>query len=266
MGEIIMKTSKLLTTVILIILLGYALILLYPYLFLIMGSLKPDKYFFTSILNFKELTINRYEQLLTAAYPFFRGLLNSFIVSGSVTTSILFFGALTAYAITKIDFKGRKIVSNFIIFQWIFGNIGVGFIIVYKMLVGVGLLNTYGAMILPYMMSAWSVFLFSQFFKTIPKSIIESARVEGASELRIIFAIVMPMSVSIATILGIYTFMGRWNELFWDLLVIRKPNMMTLNLLITNFVLGGGGADKPGLTFAATILLTFPLIMMFIIF
>ena len=82
----------------------------------------------------------------------------------------------------------------------------------------------------------------------------------------IIFRIMLPMSKSVATILGIYTFIGRWNELFWDLLVIRKPEMMTMNLFISNFVLGGGGKDMPGLTFAATVILTFPVIIIFVIF
>ena len=97
-------------------------------------------------------------------------------------------------------------------------------------------------------------------------ALIESARIEGCSELGIIFRLMIPMSKSVAAILGVFTFMGRWNDLLWSVLVIRKPHMMTLNLTIANFVLGGGGGGKPGLVFAATVVLTLPILILFIIY
>lgn len=259
--------KKLLERIVILFLTIISIFNLYPYIFLMIGSLKPDNEFYTSIFNIKSLTFSRYAEMYTMkAIPFIRAFWNSLFVSGVITICVIFFSAITGYAIAKLNFKGKKMLSNFVIFQWIFPSTGVGFVIIFDLLIKLKLLNTYTSMIISFIMSAWGVFLFSQFFKTIPNSIIESARIDGASEFKIVFKIMLPMAKAVVSILGIWTFMGRWNELMWDVLVIRKHTMMTLNQIISNFVLGGGGGDMPGLTFAATILLTMPILILFIVF
>jgi len=262
-----MKKGNLSGLIIISFLLFWSFINIYPYLYLIIGSLKQDRDFYTSIFNFKVLTIDRYKDMFALEeLHFIRALFNSFFIAGAVTLSVLFFSATTGYAVSKLNFKGKTFITNFIIFQWIFTGTGVGFIVVFQLMVTLNMLSSYFAMIVPFLMSAWGVFLFSQYFKTIPMALIESARIEGCSELGIIFRIMIPMSKSVAAILGVFTFMGRWNDLLWSVLVIRKPQMMTLNLTIANFVLGGGGGDKPGLVFAATVILTLPILILFIIY
>ncbi|MCK4541320.1 MAG: carbohydrate ABC transporter permease [Spirochaetales bacterium] len=259
--------DNLIGKIVICLLLLWSFINIYPYFYLVIGSLKQDRDFYTSILNFKVLTFDSYEKMFALEeLHFIRALFNSLFVAGAVTLATLFFSAITGYAISKLDFKGKSFIANFIIFQWIFTGTGVGFIVVFKLMVSLNLLSTYTALTVPFLMSAWGVFLFSQYFKTIPMALIESARIEGCSEFGIIFRIMIPMSKSVAAILGVFTFMGRWNDLLWSILVIRKPHMMTLNLSIANFVLGGGGRDKPGLIFAATVILTLPLLILFIIY
>ncbi len=262
-----MKKGNLTGLLIISFLLFWSFINIYPYLYLMIGSLKQGRDFYTSFFNFKVLSIDTYKNMFALEeLHFIRALFNSFFIAGAVTFSVLFFSAITGYALSKLDFKGKTFLSNFIIFQWIFTGTGVGFIVVFQLMVSLNMLSTYFAMIVPFLMSAWGVFLFSQFFKTIPMALIESARIEGCSEFGIIFRLMIPMSKSVAAILGVFTFMQRWNDLLWSVLVIRKPQMMTLNLTIANFVLGGEGGDKPGLTFAATVILTLPILILFIIY
>ncbi len=262
-----MKKSKLGKILIISFLLFWALINIYPYIYLVIGSLKQDKDFYTSIFNFKVLTLERYKDIFSLEeLYFFRALFNSFLISGTIALSVLFFSAITGYAISKLNFRGKKFISNIIIFQWIFTGTGVGFVVVFQLMVTLHLLSSYAAMIFPFLMSAWGVFLFSQYFKTIPMAMIESARIEGCTELGIIFRIMIPMSRSVATMLGMFIFMQRWNDLLWSVLIIRKPYMMTLNLTIANFVLGGGGGSQPGVVFAATVILTLPLLLLFVLY
>ena len=127
-----------------------------------------------------------------------------------------------------------------------------------------GLYNTYGAMILPKAVSAWAIFMYVSFFKTIPQEMIDAARVDGASELKIIFKIILPMSKSITTVIFLFLFMARWEELLWDLVVVSDYNMMTLNVLIAT--MQGPYTQYPGALYAAATLLSFPLLVIFLVF
>jgi len=263
------KKKKIKKWLVIIILTAISIFNLYPYLFVVTGSLKPSYEIFSGLLPKKlsSLSFSNYTEVFSMKQvPFLKAFFNSLFVTGFVTLSVIIFSAITGYTIAKLKFKGRNLLLNFVVFQWIFPGTGVGFIVVFSMINKFNLMNTYTSMIIPFMMTAWGVYLFSQFFKTIPKDIIEAARIDGASELQVIFKIMLPMSKSVAVILGIFTFMGRWNELLWDLLVVRKPGMMTLNLLISNYFLGGGGKDNIGVTFTAAVLLTMPILILFIIF
>jgi len=122
------------------------------------------------------------------------------------------------------------------------------------------LLNSYAALILPYLFNATAILMLRQFFLQIPQSLIDAARMDGMSELRILFTIFWPLSKPVLSIVAIFTFMGSWNEVLWPLLVVREQQLMTLPQLLTVFALGGG-AGSVGVSLAAAMVLVVPVVI-----
>jgi multiple sugar transport system permease protein len=106
--------------------------------------------------------------------------------------------------------------------------------------------------------------MYSGFFRTIPTELIEAARLDGASELTVIFRVVMPMARSITTVIFLFLFMERWVELMWDLIVVATPEQRTLNVLLATMF--GPYGSFPGPLYAASVLLTFPILILFLVF
>jgi multiple sugar transport system permease protein len=242
------------------------LIFIFPYIYMVLQSLAPwdqveQKVFPTS------LTLRSYVFLITgggeASVPWIRSFFNSMLVSLSSTFLQLATAFLGAYAISIIKFKGAKLFENFVLFQMFFPTI----IFVLPNFMIIKLLhinNNYLGMILPLSISAWAIFIYVNYFKGIPTEILEAAKIDGANELKIARSIVLPMSKSITTILFLFLFMGRWNELMWDMIAVSDVKMKTLNVLLSSMFGPYGG--YPGPLYAASVILSVPLIILFIIF
>ncbi|MBC1836687.1 carbohydrate ABC transporter permease, partial [Listeria seeligeri] len=185
------------------------------------------------------------------------------IVSTIATGLMLLFGLMVGYALAKVDFKGKKIVNNAILFQMFFPAI-ILLIPQFLMITDFGLLDTYAGMIIPTMLSLWAVFMYTNFFKAIPDTLIEAAKLDGASDLKILFRVVLPMSKSITTVIFLFLFTDRWTNLLWDMLVTKSDGTVTLNVLISQMF--GPYATYPGPMYAASVLLTLPLIILFLFF
>lgn len=238
---------------------------IFPYLYMFLHSLAPWNQVDRVIIP-AHLTIRSYNWLFGGhglSLPWLRALLNSLIVSSSSTFLMVFSAAIAGYALSRLNFKGRNTIYNFVLFHMFYPSI-ILLIPTFLIIKSMYLYNTYGAMILPKAVSAWAIFMYVSFFKTIPQEVIDASRVDGASELKIIFKIVLPMSKSITTVIFLFLFMARWEELLWDLIVVRGYNMMTLNVLLA--IMKGPYAQYPGVLYAAAALLTFPLVLTFLIF
>jgi len=240
-------------------------ITMFPYLYMLIQSFAPwDKV--DRVLIPVSLTMRSYKYLFGThglELPWLRAFFNSIIVSTSSAFLMVFTAALAGYALSKLRFKGRSLINNFILFHMFFPSIMIlvpAFLIIRSM----GLYNTYGAMILPKAVSAWAIFMYVSFFQTIPQEMIDAARVDGASEFKIILKIILPMSKSITTVIFLFLFMARWEELLWDLVVVSDYSMMTLNVLIAT--MQGPYAQYPGALYAAATLLSFPLLLVFLVF
>lgn len=136
----------------------------------------------------------------------------------------------------------------------------------YVLIVKLGLVDTYAGLILPGMMSSFSILVFRQFFLTIPESLIESARLDGCNDLQILFKIIIPLSKPAVSTVGILTFMSSWNEVLWPLIVIRDEKLMTMPQLVTIFVLGGQAGSQLGVQLASATLLALPIIIAYSFF
>jgi multiple sugar transport system permease protein len=128
------------------------------------------------------------------------------------------------------------------------------------------LTDTYMGLIAPTMMTAFSIVLFRQFFLQIPEALIDAARIDGCSDLRILFRIIWPLSRPVIITVSILTFMASWNEVLWPLIVVRERSLMTMPQLVTLFTIGGEAEALLGLQLAAATLLSLPIIIAYAFF
>lgn len=242
-------------------------IALYPYLYMVFNSLAPwdqvDKGFMPS-----EFTLRSYQWLIfgdkgVATKPWIKAFFNSLFVTLSSTLLMMLFGIMIAYALAKVNFKGRKKVDSFIMFQMFFPTM-ILLIPQFLVVKNMGIYNTYAAMIVPKAMSLWAVFLYTNFFKALPDEIIEAARIDGAGTYTIIRKVVLPMSRSITTIIFLFLFMERWVELLWDMIAVKNIQLQTINVLLAQMF--GPYQAYPGPMYAGTVILTMPILILFIVF
>jgi multiple sugar transport system permease protein len=263
-----MVGSKKLKTALLYILAFVVLIIMvFPYLYMILSSLAPWEQVDRKIIPTK-LTLRSYEWLFTGGdgvipRPWLRAFFNSIFVTLSSTLLMLVTAILVGYSLAKLKFKGSRFLNNVILFQMFYPAI-ILLIPLFLIVRYSGMYDTYWAMILPKAVSLWAIFMYTNFFRSIPDELIEAAKMDGAGQLTIITKIVLPMSKSITTIIFLFIFMERWVELLWDMLVVNNEKMLTLNVLLAQ-MFGPYGA-YPGPMYAASVLLTLPILVLFIIF
>jgi multiple sugar transport system permease protein len=243
------------------------LINVWPYIYMILSSLSPWDQVDKSLIP-SHLTFRSYIWIFTggdsgASRPWLGALFNSFFVSLSSTLLMLCSAVLVGYAITKLKFKGSRAINTIILFQMFFPAVIIlvpTFMIVKEM----GLVNTYLGMILPKSVSLWAIFMYTNYFRGIPNEMIEAAKIDGASELGVVFKIIMPIAKSITTILFLFLFMERWVELLWDMLVVKSEKLITLNVMLAQMF--GPYQEYPGPLYAASVILTLPVLILFIAF
>lgn len=119
-------------------------------------------------------------------------------------------------------------------------------------------------MIIPMCISIWAIFMYINYFKTVPGAVFEAARIDGAGDLRILWSIALPVTKSVSTIVFLSIFMQRWSELMWDMLISPDIKMQTLNVLISTQFKPMGAF--PGPMYAASVILTLPIIILFLCF
>ncbi|NMM52948.1 carbohydrate ABC transporter permease [Paenibacillus aquistagni] len=261
------EKSKLRLTLRYIIASALLLVMVYPYLYMVLNSFADWTQIDKQLVPSK-FTLKSYEWLFTGgevgiARPWVNAFFNSIIVSVASTALMMVFGVMVAYALSKLNFKGRDTVNNFVLFHMFFPAIILlipQFLVIQK----VGLYDTYWAMIIPKAVSLWAIFMYTNFFKAIPTVFIEAAKLDGASDFKILYRIMMPMSKSITAVIFLFLLMERWTELLWDMLVVRSDNMLTLNVLLSQMF--GPYGSYPGPLYAASVILTVPIIIMFAIF
>jgi multiple sugar transport system permease protein len=189
---------------------------------------------------------------------------NSFIVSGSTTALNILFDTVAAYALAKINFKGRELLFKLVLASMMIPGI-ILLIPTYSMMYHIGWVDTYKALIIPGAVSSYNIFLIRQFIKNIPDAFLEAARLDGCGELRMLWNIILPMSKPAVTAVGILTFMGSWNDLFNPLLYLHNPKLFTVQLGLIQFQTQIPGVHAEQL-WAATALITIPLVIVFCIF
>jgi multiple sugar transport system permease protein len=193
-----------------------------------------------------------------------RGFLNSIIISSSSTFLTLYFGALTGYGFSKFNFKGNKKIFGFILATMMVPG-QLSLIGSYRWMNTLHLLDTYAAIILPAAASAFAVFFLKQFIdSSIPNEILESARIDGSGEFLIYNRIILPMLLPALAALGIFSFIGSWNNFMAPLVLLFSADKFPLPVVVA-MVQSYYGTDY-GLLYLGVALSVIPIVIVFAIF
>ena len=136
----------------------------------------------------------------------------------------------------------------------------------YRLSVKFGWVEPYQELIVPAMISTFGILVFRQAFRSIPQALLDSARMDGCSDLRILFQVVWPLSKPTLVTVGIITFMGTWNDVLWPIIVIREQSMMTMPQMVALFAVSGQADGQISSILAAATLLAVPVIIAYLFF
>nr|MDT0656712.1 carbohydrate ABC transporter permease [Micromonospora sp. DSM 115978] len=237
---------------------------LVPLLWAVATSVKPEGE--TTLVPIRWIsespTLEAYREVL-AIGDIPRWILNSTIISVIVTALTLALCALAAYGFSKCRFPGRS---------WLFAAVVAGILIPPQLLIvplfeemsALGLVDTYWGVALPQVVAPVMVFILKRFFDGIPRAYEEAARIDGAGHLRVLWNVILPMSRPILAAVGIFTFVGSWNNFLWPFIVTTDPSIMTLpvGLGVVQSVYGIAYAQN----MASAVLSAIPLLVVFMIF
>jgi len=211
------------------VLIAGALFTSVPVYYMVSTSFKSEKEVFAVPIHWipsEFQGLNNYIEAFQVA-PFGRFFINSVIVTVAVVVLTLLSSALAGYGLAKFQFPGSRI-SFLIILSTMMVPFQVILIPLFTLVYGLGWTNSYAGLIIPGCMSAYGVFLIRQFCLTLPDELLDSARIDGASEIGIFWRIVLPLTKPALATLAIIVFMWSWNNLFWPMIVVTKTEIMTL--------------------------------------
>lgn len=206
-------------------------------------------------------TLDNYTSLFQRL-PIGRELLNTIVFAGAVTIISVFFDSLAAYGLSRVDFKGRGILLAVLIATMMIPAMAL-LIPVYKLLGSIGLVNSYLGIIIPRMADVGGIFLLRQFFISIPKDLDNAARIDGAGEFRIFAQIILPNAVPAILTVGMFNFMGNWNDLLWPLIMTSKPETRTITAGLAMLTGHGSSVTPYGVVMAGALISALPLLIVF---
>lgn len=192
--------------------------------------------------------------------PYFRAIFNSFVIASAAVVSQAIVASMAAYAFTFINFRGKNVVFLLILATMMIPTY-VLLIPLYLVVDKLKVMDTYLAMIAPYMISAFSIYLLRSFYSSIPKALDEAARIDGCSRIQILFRIILPLSGSALLSMGIFVFMNQWNSFLWPLLVTAKDAVRPITIYLSYFTVGNKTAYGP--LMAAATLASAPMLIIF---
>jgi multiple sugar transport system permease protein len=244
-----------------------ALVYIYPFLISIAGSFKTDAEATQQPLGLLPETWSfaAYERLFTTV-PLLQWAGNSLLITVIVTTGRVFFDSLAGYALSRLRFRGRAVIFAALVAVMAVPNV-VLLIPRFLILKELGLYNTYGGMIIPIVIDAAGIFIMKQFFESIPVSVEEAARIDGAGVFRTFWTIVLPMATPALVTLFILSFQGSWNEFAHFVVSRNDPDLNTLTTGVASLTSGqlGSGNQYP-LQLAAAVLMSIPVAVLFFVF
>ena len=250
----------------LVLYLGAALFL-FPFYYMLVGSLKKDPDTTLAGLLPTGLTLDNYSQI-NGRVDLLQSLLNSGIFTGGVILITLVLGVIAGYALARLHFRGQgtlfavMLLVQIIPFQLLIIPIYVMIVRTY------GLADSYMGMIVPFAINSTAVFIFRQFFLQLPEDLFSAARLDGAGELRILWSVALPLVRPAMLTAVLLTFIGPWNEFLWPFLVTKETDMQPLAVSLANYIsnIAGRASNPYGAILAGAVVLAAPAVALFVAF
>ncbi len=225
----------------------FAAVVLFPLVYMLAWSFGPAQEMSSGSYAIfpKTWSLDSYKHFFASSQYSVKWLWNSFVVAAATVVSNVIFASMAGYAFAKVRFKGSKflffliLMAMMIPYQVTQVPLYILFVNKFKMT------NTFTALILPGCVTSYNIFLSKQFFSGIPTSLIENAKVEGATQFRIFRSIILPLSKTVLAVMAINTFMGNWNTFFWPFLVTSKESMYTIQVGLKTFKFANGTLLSP---------------------
>lgn len=235
-----------------------------PFLWMVISSTHATKDLFVTplpVLPGGELWNNLVR--LQESINFSQVMLNSFVIAVIYTAFSAIISIMAGYGLAKFRFRGRGILLGVVLVTMMI-PMQVLLVPLFQMMASAGWIDSYQAVILPFLANAFGIFLMRQSFLDFPDSLIEAARIDGANELRTFYRIVLPVAKPQIAALVIYTFISQWNAFIWPLLMLNTQDKYTVPVAL-NTMIGLSRVDYSGLMLGS-LLATLPLMILFLVF
>jgi putative aldouronate transport system permease protein len=225
----------------------FALLCVFPFVYVLAFSLTPYNDYLANPMRLipEHPSIQAYIQMLGMSL-LHTGYRNTIIITACGTAINVFLLCITAYPLSKKRLKGRNLVMSLILFTMFFGG---GMIPNYALVRSLGLINTYWALILPGAISTYNLILMRNFVAAIPDSLEESAIIDGANEITVLFRIILPLCLPAIFTFLLFHAVGHWNAFFDSVLYISRRNLWPLMLVLRELVTEGGNMAREGMEF-----------------
>lgn len=253
-----------------IFLTAFGLLMMMPLVYMVSTALKPIGELFLFPPRFlvqNPTLVNFYHLLLVTGssfVPFSRYIFNSLFVTLGIVIGGVLISAMAAYPIAKHNMRFRGAIFSLIVTSLMFSPLVLQ-IPQYLIISKVGLMNTYFAMILPYLAAPIGMFLMTQFLRQIPDALLEAARMDGASEWKVFWIVVMPMLKPAIATFALFAFIQAWNDPYPSMVYTTQEDMKSLPLAVQTIGGGAGIVARVGTLAAASLLMIIPTIIVFII-
>ena len=245
------------------LLIGGAFFAMLPMIWMISASLMPagEATTYPPKLLPSRVTFEHYRSLFTRL-SLGRYLLNSTIIAFTVTAISIVINSMAGYAFAKLRFRSRERIFR-VLATGLVVPVQVSMLPLFLLMRELGLINTYWGVIIPSMASIFGIFLVRQYALSIPDDLLDAARVDGASELRIYRSIVLPVITPILATLAIWTFLSTWNDFMWPLIVLSDDRRYTLPVALASLV--GEHVQDTELMMAGSVLTVLPVLVVFLV-
>lgn len=238
------KEDKIFNSFTIIILIIVNIIMLYPFIYVLSVSISdPGSVIRGEVILFpKGFSLSSYKQILT--YPYFgTAYLNTLFYASVGTVLTLIMTTVAAYPLSMGKFRSKGVISFLYVFTMFFSG---GMIPTYLVVKNIGLLNTRAAIIVPALLGAFNVIICRSFFQTIPKSLHESAYLDGANDWTVFLKIIVPLSKAVIATIALFSVVGFWNDFFSSLLYLSDRSKYPVQMILRNILINSEMANDPG--------------------
>jgi len=208
-------------------------------------------------------TLDNYDKAWRAS-PFPRYMLNSFIQTGVITVAQVLLSILAGFAFAMFEFRGKAILFSILIGSLII-PFELTFIPNFLLVSDLGLANTYAGLTIPFLASAFGVFMMRQFFMSIPRDLYDAAKIDGASDWYYLWRIMVPLSKGAISAFTIFAFLAAWNQYLWPLVITNEESMRTAQIGLRFFLVNQERATDWGAIMAGAMIVMIPTLIVFLV-